>query len=373
MLISCVDDLLSITHATIVLHCQRFEKVQVAVSIFTFTDIIYNGCVYRLRLSSSLLIDLLLRISMELPPEILECIFYQLAPIGFQPYVGDVNQALRACFSVSKFVRGLAMMRIFRSLNIDSSISPGRLELLLSILEPPSPFSWMSVRRFIQHFVFHIFPLERKPTDWALTHPFKADDIVPLFLSLSRGNEEHSQLSSFVFTVAPFDFPLFTQQFEDVVLDFMKLPSLRSLEIHGRFFSRDFLPDTHINNLYITGHGLDLDPLSHEVNSTSAFGFPLPPPRGDSIALPTYPDLRTLKTDLTWPRDIEDKKFDLIFQNLTSLVVNIRTPLAFSNAEAVIPKIKSLRNLTIMYDFDCEPQHRFLYLIFVSNIRFRRL
>jgi len=289
----------------------------------------------------------------ELPLEIMECIFHQLAPIRSQPYVGDVNQALRACLSVSKFVRSLAMMRVFHSLNIDSSISLGRLELLLSLLEPPSRLSWMSVRQFIRRFVFYIHPLERTLTDWALTHPFKADDFVPLFLSLSRGNEQ-SQLSSFVFTVAPFDFPVFTQNFEDVVWDFMKLPSLRSLEIHGRFFICDVLPDTHINNLYVTRYGLDPDPLSREGNSTRAFGFPLLPLRGDSNAPPTYPNLRTLKTDLTWPRGIEDREFDLMFQNLTTLTINIRVSLAFNNAEAVIPKMKSLRNLTIMYDFDGE-------------------
>lgn len=341
------DDYIAVSYPiAVVLHCQKFEKVVASSPIHSPT---YNECL----LPSCLTINhyLLFRTFMELAPEIMECIFHQLAPIRLQSYVGDVSQALRACLSVSKFVRSLAMMRIFHSLNIDSSISPGRLELLISLLEPSSPLSWMSVRQFIRSFVFKIHPLEPTPTDWALTHPFEADDFVPLFLSLSRGNEQ-SQLSSFVFTVAPFNFPVFTQKFEDVVWDLMKLPSLRSLEIHGRFFICDVLPDTQINDLYITRYGLDPDPLSREVNSTRAFGFPLQL-RRNSNPPPTYPNLRTLQTDLTWPRGI-DSEFDLMFQNLTTLTINISISLAFNNAEAIIPKMKSMKNLTIMYGFDGE-------------------
>src|SRR6266545_4337221 len=89
----------------------------------------------------------------EMPPEIMENIFEQLATKSLSAYEPDVKKALLSCLFLSKYLRDFALHRLFQSMEVIAWPSFSRLNLLLEIIDPSS-LEWMSVLPYIRHFVF---------------------------------------------------------------------------------------------------------------------------------------------------------------------------------------------------------------------------
>lgn len=283
------------------------------------------------------------------PAEILDNILEQLpAPKQHQqypPYAPQVQQTLSACLSVSRQIRHLAAERLFQTLHVKSSIDQHHLNILLDIIEPPPSQKWMSIRPFIRTFIFSIDSSSSQL-------PSMPNHFIPLFNSLAVSNLTH-----FEFRVSPTteSIPIFNHSFEDAVLRLIRLPTLHSLEIHGRFFTRDFLLGTHVRDVSISGHGIDLNLDSSNdlyIEELTSGTTTIDSYDNGSEQL-AYPSLQRFKTDLVWPRGFPDRALDYIFRDLARLDVEINISHAFIKAEVLIRKtFSTLTTLIITYNFD---------------------
>ena len=284
------------------------------------------------------------------PVEILDNILEQLAPRQKQSlYSSEIRQTLSSCLSVCRKLRHLAAERLFQTIHVKSSVRSQRLDVLLTILDSPSQ-PWMSIRPFLRNFVFSIDSPDPIGTSPIVPY-FMPNDFVPLFNTLAVANgTQCSRITHFEFRVLLPDIPIYSRSFEDAVLLFMKLPTLQSLEIHGPFFSRDFLLGTHIQDVGISGNGID---LSHESNDlyTEKLGAELV--GSDDEEQTNYPNLRKFKTDLVWPRGLPDHALGFFFRELIILNVEINISHALIKAEALIRKsFSTLTTLIITYNYD---------------------
>lgn len=283
--------------------------------------------------------------------EILDNILEQFAPKQEHlQYTPQIRKTLSACLSVCRKVRHLAAERLFLTLHVKCSFDPHCLDTLLQIIEPPS-LEWMSIRPFVRNFILSIGSSIPSVGSSTVVQSFLSDRCVPLFHSLAvSGGRYGSRITHFEFRAPPPDTPLFNPAFEDAVLRFMKLPTLRSLEIQGRFLTRDFLVGTHIRDVGISGHGIDLNHVSNDLY-TEDVGADVVASAEDG--LPDYPRLRRFRTDLIWPPGIPDRAVDFIFRELSCLRLEINISHVFTKAEDLIKRtFATLTTLVITYNFD---------------------